>query len=93
MEATPSADVLQAETISDGSIRAYDSVADDFVKQFIASATDLTVLLYGSDLVLVDTDQISGSAGHLTVYSWDFQDGSTISVIGIVSEEMIQMIA
>lgn len=93
VEATPSADVLQAETISDGSIRAYDSVADDFVKQFIASATDLTVLLYGSDLVLVDTDQISGSAGHLTVYSWDFQDGSTISVIGIVSDEMIQMIA
>jgi cell division protein ZapA (FtsZ GTPase activity inhibitor) len=73
--------------------RAYDAIADTFVKQFIASATDLQVLLYGSSLILVDNDQITNANEFLTVYSWDFQDGSSISIIGIVPDEMAQMIA
>ena len=93
VEAKSAVDASQGETDSDGQMRAYDSAADNFVRQFIASATDLQVLLYGSDLVLVDTDQIDSSQGHLSVYSWDFQDGSTISIIGIVSDELTQMIA
>jgi hypothetical protein len=41
----------------------------------------------------VDNDQITNANEFLTVYSWDFQDGSSISIIGIVPDEMDQMIA
>lgn len=93
VDAKSAVDASQDAIDSDGQMRTYDSIADSFVRQFIASATDLQVLLYGSDLVLVDTDQIDSSQGYLSVYTWDFQDGSTISIIGIVSDELTQMIA
>ncbi|MDK1020675.1 MAG: hypothetical protein QGD90_03460 [Candidatus Hydrogenedentes bacterium] len=93
VDAKSAVDASQGAIDSDGQMRTYDSIANSFVRQFIASATDLQVLLYGSDLILVDTDQIDSSQGYLSVYTWDFQDGSTISIIGIVSDELTQMIA
>lgn len=91
VEATPATAPLLNE--ADAGLPDYDVNADNFVKQFIASATDLQVLLFGTYLILVDNDQVSNFNGHLSVYSWDFQDGSSISVVGIIPDEMIEMIA
>jgi hypothetical protein len=55
------------------------------VETFLLSTPSYEVTLSGANVVIIDTNVADAKSAHFGVMTWDMSDGSTLSIVGIIS--------
>lgn len=67
-------------------LQSYDAAADSLVKAFVKTTVSLNVVTTSGNIILLDADTAAFSHHRFTVKTWALNDGSTLSIVGVMPE-------
>jgi hypothetical protein len=72
--------------ISKPGYKSYDAQAQSFINYILAKPGIIDTILYGNELIMIDTSERDDLSDTSVAMTWEFNDGSLISLIGFQDE-------
>jgi hypothetical protein len=72
--------------ISKPGYKSYDAQAQSFINYILAKPGIIDTILYGNELIMIDTSERDDLSDTSVAMTWEFDDGSLISLIGFQDE-------
>jgi hypothetical protein len=73
-------------TVSKTAYKSYDAQAQSFINYILAKPGIIDTILYDNELIMIDTSERDDLSDTSVAMTWEFDDGSLISLIGFQDE-------
>lgn len=79
---------------TDGTLWSFDEKAKHFIGSFLDRHDSIEMIYKKGNLILIDLDAFNSSGGETHIMSWEFDDGSVVSTVGLKTDyETFDLIA